>query len=118
MTTAICPSCHGNGHFSAFVDSEGHSGVTYITCQRCAGSGEIDMRREVWMTVGGTHRTWRVCQHEGLAACAERLGVDDIDLQDMERGIKDPTMLVEHIPEILRPKVALVEIPPVRRALE
>jgi hypothetical protein len=98
-----CPSCKGNGTFGSFIKTDTDHFTAYITCHRCRGSGEIDAVKEEWAKIGGTHRTWRIAQHEGLAACAERLGIEDVrDLDEMERGERDPTPILHDIPEILR----------------
>lgn len=92
------------------VDGRKVRGVTHITCTACHGSGEVDERIALWVKIGGTHRTWRVAQHEGLAACAERLGINDRDLNDMEHGRSDPTPLWSDIPEVLRDSERLPSI--------
>lgn len=97
-----CPDCRGAGLLCALVDAPKVRGLRHITCQRCKGSGEINPTAEFWTGIGGMHRTWRVAQHEGLAACAERLGLDVRDLNDMEHGLADPATLLTDIPDVLR----------------
>jgi hypothetical protein len=92
----------GNGFTTGFVDGPKVRGIATVNCQRCQGAGEIDHNIEARIKIGGVHRTWRVAKHEGLAACAERLGIDPRDLNDMEHGRKDPAPLLADIPEILR----------------
>ncbi len=98
----ICPDCGGNGFNTAMVDGERMRGMAHITCSRCKGAGEISPEDELWLRIGTTHRTWRVAQHEGLAACAERLCIDDRDLNDMEHGRRDASPLLTDIPQVLR----------------
>ena len=102
MSGALCGDCGGEGFKIALVDSQKVRGIARITCSPCQGSGRADDRSALWVKIGATHRTWRVSQHEGLAACAERLGFDDRDLCDMEHGRKDPAPLLADIPEVLR----------------
>jgi hypothetical protein len=102
MAKKTCPSCHGNGFFTALVDGPNNRGMTHITCSACQGAGELDEKNALWLRIGSTHRTWRIAQHEGLSACAERLGIEDRLLNDQEHGRADPTALLADIPEILR----------------
>jgi hypothetical protein len=102
MAKQICPDCSGNGFNSALVDGPNNRGLTHIKCSACDGSGEVEDLDPGWVLIGTTHRTWRVAQHEGLAACGERLGIDPRNLNDMEHGRADPSVLLADIPEILR----------------
>jgi hypothetical protein len=98
-----CPDCRGKGTLGAFLD--GLSGGRYeeaIQCSRCRGVGAIDRQQEEWMRVGGTHRTWRVAQHESLLECATRLGLPVSELSSMEHGRSDPARLIPDTPEVLR----------------
>jgi hypothetical protein len=96
---------------SALIDGPKTHGVARITCPRCGGTGEFDPPNDAWAKIGGTHRTWRVAQHEGLAACAERLGLDPRDLSDMEHGRRDPGCLLADIPQVLRDHEQLPPLP-------
>jgi hypothetical protein len=111
--STICESCGGNGFTTAMVRTQADtplvrdgrqigSGVATITCPRCKGAGEIDLAHELWAKIGATHRTWRIAQHEGLAACAERLGIEDRHLNEMEHALSDPAPLLADIPDVLK----------------
>lgn len=93
-----CPDCRGKGQSFALVDGPNYSGPMDITCFRCNGSGKVDPRQERWMAIGGTHRTWRIAQHESQRDCAARLGIKVTDLSAMEAGRADPERLVADTP--------------------
>ena len=99
-----CPDCRGKGTIGAFVDTadDGWYDPT-LQCSRCKGIGAVDPQQEEWMRVGGTHRTWRVAQHESIMECARRIGVTPAELSSMEHGRLDPVpLLVNDTPECLR----------------
>ena len=101
MTPVVeCPDCRGTGSLMAMVDfvDRTKSGPMRIQCSRCKGAGSVDRIMEEWMRVGGTHRTWRVAQHESLRECAARLGIPVPDLSAMESGRTDPARLVSDTP--------------------
>ena len=99
-----CPGCRGSGRLRALLDfaDRSKSGPAEIDCNRCGGTGAIDLQEEEWMRAGGTHRTWRVCQHESQRDCAARLGIGVADLIAMESGKLDPARVIQDTPEILR----------------
>lgn len=99
----ICPDCHGSKKIFALVDGPEYSGPADIPCIRCKSSGQVDPDSERWRTIGGTHRTWRVAQHESLGECAARLKMGPADLSGMEHGRTDPTRLLADIPIELQP---------------
>jgi len=99
---AECPDCRGDGTFTALVRTTRGCQRELIRCGRCKGSGQIDSQQEEWIRIGGTHRTWRVAQHESIGECARRLGITGAELSDMEHGRADPTMLIADTPEVLR----------------
>lgn len=105
MSTITCPDCRGRKVLMALVDGPAYSGPAEIACLRCGGAGEVDEDMERWMMIGGTHRTWRVAQHEALGECARRLSMSASELSGMEHGRTDPTRLLADIPEILQPKI-------------
>ena len=98
----ICPDCEGKGTIIALVDGAHYRGPMSISCSRCSGTGEADLSTERWLEIGGTHRTWRVAQHEGLQECAVRLGIPLAELLAMESGRADPARLLLDTPEELR----------------
>lgn len=101
----ICPDCKGRKVVLALVDGPEYSGPAELACMRCKGTGEVDPDTERWMKIGGTHRTWRVAQHESLAECAKRLGMGSAELSGMENGRTDPTRLIADIPAELQPRL-------------
>lgn len=103
MGKIVCPDCKGRRVLLALVDGPTCRGPMEIACTRCTGTGEIDEDMERWIVIGGTHRTWRVAQHEALGECARRLGMSASELSGMEHGRTDPTRLIADIPEILQP---------------
>ncbi len=94
----ICPACKGRGATVALVDGASYRGPLEVACSRCRGSGKTNPERERWAKIGGTHRTWRIAQHESLRECALRLGVSLTALSAMESGRSDPTMLMAALP--------------------
>lgn len=96
-----CPDCRGRKSLTALADGPNYRGPMLVHCHRCRGTGEVDPGTERWMRIGGTHRTWRVAQHESLRDCAGRLGVSAAKLSAMENGRADPARLLAHIPPIL-----------------
>lgn len=101
----ICPDCKGSKKLTAFVDGPDFNGLAQIDCLRCKGAGEVNPDTERWMKIGGTHRTWRVAQHESLMECATRLGIGPAELSGMENGRADPTRLIADIPIELQPRL-------------
>lgn len=105
MGTIVCPDCKGKKRLFALVDGPRYRGPMDIPCTRCGESGEVDQTVERWMTIGGTHRTWRIAQWESLRECAVRLGISPSELSGMEAGRLDPTRLIADIPAELQPKI-------------
>ena len=101
----LCPDCKGKKTIFALVDGDDYSGPATLACYRCKGTGAVDPDMERWMKIGGTHRTWRVAQHESLAECARRLGLGSAELSGMEHGRNDPTRLLADIPLELQPRL-------------
>ena len=98
----ICPDCNGRKVTIALVDGTKYRGPMSIPCSRCNGTGLTDPVRERWIEIGGTHRTWRVAQHESQRECAVRLGFTLTELSAMESGRTDPEMLLWFLPPELR----------------
>lgn len=104
MNPITCPSCRGRKFTFALVDGSNYRGPAQLPCSTCRGAGEIDPQTEDWIEIGGMHRKWRVAQWESQRECARRLGITCSALSAMEAGRADPTMLIEHIPEEIRPR--------------
>lgn len=100
--TIVCPDCKGKGKLFALVDGPSYSGAADVECSRCKGHGMVNKAMERWQRIGGTHRTWRVAQHESLRDCASRLGITVPHLCDMEQGRVDSSPLIGDTPEALR----------------
>jgi len=98
----ICPDCKGAKVLNAIVDGVHGGGVVQIKCSRCDATGETNPIREQWLRVGGTHRTWRIAQHESIRDCSARLNVSITELCDMENGRAEPGRLIPDTPKELR----------------
>jgi len=94
-----CPQCNGEKVTIAF----GCPGfkVIEMECSVCRGIGEIDDEHLEWIRVGKQCQDKRRAKRLLLHDVVTMTGIKAVDVSRMERGLDNPTRLVEALRELV-----------------
>lgn len=85
---AVCPSCGGTGGSVAFVCRVPRSASTreWLACPFCTAEGKVELARSLAWIEGQRRRRDRVGRGLSQREEAERLGITQRELRDIEQG--------------------------------
>lgn len=88
-----CPDCKGDGKilgvfpiYHSAVHQSKRKPMVEMVCGRCGGKGQMPDFMAGWLDRGQAMKSVRVAEGRTLRQEAERLGIDPIQLSQMERG--------------------------------
>jgi|GEM_PF-2266230 len=88
--TITCPECHGNSTSTAIVCGTQGCRTVSRKCPVCQGRGHVsEERARLWIR-GQMLRKDRLMRQETLRQAARRMGITEVELSKMERGIVEP----------------------------
>jgi RecJ-like exonuclease len=95
----ICPQCQGEGKRIVF----GCPGFVMkeIECDQCRGTGSLDESAKHFMEQAERFRADRRAAGMTLRKFCERTGMDVVAVSRMERGLDDPTPIIQALKEMV-----------------